>query len=250
MSVRKGSAKGILVQEFSASFAAARRTRAQVLGVVLCGVFLFLAAGLSSDVEAAPARSSNARRVYRWVDTDGKVRYSDRIPPDQVDLGRTELAPMSGMVQREIPRAKTAEQLAREAAEEQERRRQELLERAQKEEERRLLRRYRDIDAIDRDMNTQVERVDAEIKTIEARIATIRTSITDLRKRAADLERKQSTPPLDLYSRMDSLEKEVVEQEAIIVLKQGERREVEAQFADFREQFAKIMGLSSSGTTP
>ena len=30
--------------------------------------------------------------LYRWVDQDGKVHYTDSIPPDQVQSGHTELS--------------------------------------------------------------------------------------------------------------------------------------------------------------
>lgn len=205
------------------------------LSAMLCVVPFAIGFMMPTLAQAAP-------RVYRWVDTDGNVRYSDRIPPDQSELGHSQIAPKTGIVEKEIPRAKTAEAQSREMAEEQERRRQEAIERAQREEERRLLRRYRDIDAIEQDQQVNLDKIDKEIEEVEMRVAGIQTSVTDLKKRAATLERQQSSPPTDLYARLDGLEQEIEEQEKLIASKQEEKKAVKEQFAQFREQFVKIMG--------
>ena len=38
--------------------------------------------------------------VYRWVDKDGKVQFSDALPPEAVDQARTEINATSGMATR------------------------------------------------------------------------------------------------------------------------------------------------------
>ena len=52
-------------------------------------------------------------QLYRWVDEQGNVNYTDKIPASQAEKGHIELSD-DGMRVRTIPPAKTAEQIQRE----------------------------------------------------------------------------------------------------------------------------------------
>lgn len=69
-----------------------------------------LAAALFAAASAAlaQARDATERTLYRWVDSSGKVHYTDALPADVVDKARAELSARTGLVQREIGRALTA----------------------------------------------------------------------------------------------------------------------------------------------
>ena len=56
-----------------------------------------------------------AAKMYRWVDEEGNTHYTDTIPPSQVERGHQELS-KDGVKTREVPRAKTKEELEREQA--------------------------------------------------------------------------------------------------------------------------------------
>lgn len=59
----------------------------------------------------APA-SADAQKLYRWVDQDGKVHYSDSLPAEEIDRARRELSLKTGSATGEVERALTAEQRA------------------------------------------------------------------------------------------------------------------------------------------
>ena len=52
-------------------------------------------------------------QLYRWVDEQGNVNYTDKIPASQAEKGHVELSE-DGMRVRTIPPAKTAEEIQRE----------------------------------------------------------------------------------------------------------------------------------------
>jgi hemoglobin-like flavoprotein len=58
-----------------------------------------------------------AQKLYRWVDAEGNVRYTDSLPPEAVDQARRELSKASGNTTADISRAMTGEERARIQAE-------------------------------------------------------------------------------------------------------------------------------------
>ncbi|MFC4727391.1 DUF4124 domain-containing protein [Coralloluteibacterium thermophilus] len=68
-------------------------------------------------VALAAAGVAHAQKLYRWVDGDGQVRYSDHLPPEEVDRARREISFASGLVTGEVERALTPEERAEAEAE-------------------------------------------------------------------------------------------------------------------------------------
>ena len=59
----------------------------------------------SSDSAAGP-------KLYRWVSADGKVHYSDILPPEALTQAREELSKSNGMTLKQIDRSLTPEERA------------------------------------------------------------------------------------------------------------------------------------------
>lgn len=81
----------------------------------LLAIALLLAAGIAgAQEEKAPEK-----KIYRWVDKNGKVQISDQLPPDAVTQARKEYSANSGRLKNEV-NPLTAEQqvLADKAAQE------------------------------------------------------------------------------------------------------------------------------------
>lgn len=64
-------------------------------------------------VGASAAQAADGKRLYRWVDEQGNVHYSDRVPADQARPEKSILN-QRGMTVDRIEAAKTAEQIAEE----------------------------------------------------------------------------------------------------------------------------------------
>ena len=69
---------------------------------------------LAALIMSASAFPVDAGKLYKWVDENGNIRYSDQIPPNQVKRGHTELN-SQGVVMSTQEKAKTEAQLAAEA---------------------------------------------------------------------------------------------------------------------------------------
>lgn len=78
---------------------------------------MLLAAGIVAGQEKAPEK-----KIYRWVDKNGKIQISDQLPPEAVTQARKEYSANSGMLKKEVnPLTATqqaqADKAARERAE-------------------------------------------------------------------------------------------------------------------------------------
>lgn len=62
------------------------------------------------------AGAADAQKLYRWVDADGKVHYSDSLPPAEVDRARREFSLETGSPTGEVERALTDAERAQAAA--------------------------------------------------------------------------------------------------------------------------------------
>ncbi|MCB1629640.1 MAG: DUF4124 domain-containing protein, partial [Xanthomonadales bacterium] len=54
--------------------------------------------------------SVSAAKLYKWVDENGNVHYSDQVPPSQAKQARSELNEQ-GVAVKQVDRALTAEEL-------------------------------------------------------------------------------------------------------------------------------------------
>src|SRR5688572_29852781 len=65
---------------------------------------------LSALLAAGSADAQERKKLYRWVDKDGKVQFSDALPPDAVAQARTEINSVSGRATASVDRALTDEE--------------------------------------------------------------------------------------------------------------------------------------------
>jgi archaellum component FlaC len=186
--------------------------------------------------------NSYAKKLYRWVDPDGTVRYSDQVPPDQAGLGRSEMTP-TGYVEREVPKAKSAEEIARERALEQEKRRQSMIASSRKEEEKALLRRFQTLEALDQSLESQLSSIQQIIDQAQKQVSSIDKSLNELEKRAADMERRQSEPPREVYAQIDKRLEEKNSQQAVVLERQKQADTLKNEFADYRKRYIMLLGI-------
>lgn len=182
------------------------------------------------------AGSAQAEKLYRWVDEDGNVHYSDKIPPEAVDQERTQLNEQ-GVAVDQVDRALTAEELAAEAErkrieDEEQRRRAE-----QREADERIVRAFTGEDDIARLRDSKIEAIRRNIELTESTLDVQRKRMTSLRERAADYERAGEDVPANLVSEIDSLGKRIEEQRQFLNRRHEEMAQVQEDYMSQLEQF-------------
>jgi parvulin-like peptidyl-prolyl isomerase len=87
--------------------------------VLVLAVAVSLALSMPADAQKRPgARSATtAKKLYRWVDAEGKEHVSDTLPPEMVGQERQEISAASGRTTATVARELTPEEKAAYAAE-------------------------------------------------------------------------------------------------------------------------------------
>lgn len=198
---------------------------------------------------ALAVRLSEAQQLYRWVDDQGAVHYTDQVPPTQADKERARLSE-HGITVETQPAAPTAEE--RERARELER---ERAEQAQRQAERqvedtRLLQHYRTVEELElaRDGHLAATEAHIQAKRDQMRDET-RTLIAVYEERRA-LQADDQTVPLELMNKIEVSLTNLRIGYAAIVEDEYRKESIKDEFADTIARFRQLKRLPASDDAP
>lgn len=177
--------------------------------------------------------SSDAKKMYKWVDENGKVYYSDKVPPDQVDHARERISE-TGVIKEKVKRALTDEEKIALAAEIEKKKELELQAKmaAEKEafEKNKILMSYSSADQIIRLKNERVNALNRNIETAKENLAIQEKNEKDLMKRAADKERNGEVVSETFLSQINQVKDQIAYQKQFIIDKTAEIATTEAKY--------------------
>lgn len=191
----------------------------------------------------AGAGATAQAKLYRWVDEEGNVHYSDRVPPAAAEKERKVLDE-EGRTVEQHQRAKTKEEL-----EEERQRREKVIEEARKREERArqdraLLQTFTTVEDLEHVRDDRAEAISAQIAIIEDKLERLRRTRTSLAARAAKLtEGGQAMASDDLNQRMQRNEAEIRRNEAYL---KSRRAELQALIDKFNADIARFKELKKT----
>lgn len=140
------------------------------------------------------AALAEAQTVYKWVDENGDVHYSQTLPPERSQDAHDRLA-ADGTVAERIDRVRTAEERA--ALEAERARQREAAEQARLEaqQDRLFLAAFPTEADIRRAIESRREHVEAERRSVKSLVDQARTHFAGALERAAELERAGQSVP-------------------------------------------------------
>lgn len=195
----------------------------------------------------ADAQKPPQKKLYRWVDKDGKVQFSDALPPEAVDQARTEFNANSGSTTAQVDRALTEEErIAKAEADRLQAIAEKEAEQARKTEAA-MIASFQNEDELKRSFNNRIDLVKQTLEAIEAGIASQRASLASLLADAAENELAGKATPAKKATDIRNLHDEMTRQQQMLVLKQGELVELDEELARLVERFREIKG---SGAAP
>lgn len=186
---------------------------------------------------------SGQARIKCWTNKEGVRECGETVPPEYSQKKYQELNER-GMVVKENERAKTEEELkeeARQAAIEAEKRRQQE---EQAKQDRILLFTYSKVSDIELARDDQLAAIEANIKVTEKRNEKIQE---DLDKRTADaaaVERAGKKPNEALLKDIESLKRQIRNNERYIEKRREEMQEIEEEYAVKIKRFKELKGES------
>jgi len=173
------------------------------------------------------AATADAGKLYKWVDENGNVTYSDQVPPDQVQHAREELN-KDGITVKEVTQALSAEEQAAVYRAEEEARLVALSAEEARRRDKALLDSYAGEGDLTRAYSQRVDLLEQTIEAREVEIGLREKGMIKLVAQAAETERAGRAVP-----------------EALKQLIDGERQEIDRQLAFVEEK--KVELIQSKG---
>jgi hypothetical protein len=174
---------------------------------------------------------SHAQPLYRWVDSQGRVHYSDQLPPEAVPSAHSKID-KQGIVTEQVERAKTAEELAAERA-------AAKLKAEQERQDKLLLSKYKSLQDIIDAKNSRLKMLDARIDYFLIKEAEIQRDSEATLAEIRRYSQQNRAVPAALSQRMDVIWQQHDEyKKSLNVLRQERQEAIEkfdAEIKRFRE---------------
>jgi Domain of unknown function (DUF4124) len=189
-----------------------------------------------------------AGRLYRWVDGQGNVHFSDKIPPSEVEHGRQVLN-QEGLVTHTIERAKTSEELAKELEMERLRAEQRRVLATQEAADRVLLRTFRSEDDMLLARDGKLQALEVGIRVAQGNIRRYQARLAGLQHRAATLERSGKSVPSPLLAQIQYTLSQINESYLIIHQKEQQQQGIRNAFAQDIKRFRELRKITAPPPT-
>ena len=204
----------------------------QLLSTLLI-VFTLSGLTLSASVQA---------RMKCWTNNEGIKECGDTVPPEFAQKGHQELG-KGGIVREETERAKTPEEI-----EEAERLAKIEAEKQKQEDEKKkldqiLLQTFSTVGDIERARDERVTALEASIKLTQARSEKIQLDLDKRIQSAANEERSGNTPSEALLKDIESLKRQLKNNESFISDKRAEQEAIKKSHAEDIARFKKLKGI-------
>lgn len=180
---------------------------------------------------------ASAKKMYRWVDENGNVYFSDQVPPEQAKHKRETLSEKARVVD-VLEKAKTPEQIEQQKRLDALRKEQEKIVAQQASNDKVLLSTFRSLDDMNNAMENKLAGLDATQKVIEGNIERYEQQLQQQQKQAADYERNASKVPdkllADIAASKQQIEATRQELDRHRLKRQATEKEFKADMARFQ----------------
>ncbi|MBU0500110.1 MAG: DUF4124 domain-containing protein [Gammaproteobacteria bacterium] len=183
-----------------------------------------------------------AAKLYRWVDDQGKVFYSDKVPPSEVQH-KLDTLNQQGVVVERTEAAKTKEELAREAELEKRRLEQQHLIEEQKKADRVLLRTFRAEDDIFMARNGKLASIDAKIQIVRGNIRRQKIRLAELQFAAASMERAGQAVSSNQLQEIENIRNQINNDYQGIISQEELKQQIREKYASDLARFRELRNL-------
>lgn len=170
-----------------------------------------------------------AQKLYRWVDAEGKVHYTDTLPPEAVDQARDEIS-RSGTTVNRVERALTAEERAAQEAEAAENARLAAIKAEQDKMDAALTGSYATEADLARAYRERFDLLDQSLEAARVGIRSQERSLEEQLAHAAALERGGKPVPATVQSSIAAARKQVEDQREYLRRRETELQNLQAEY--------------------
>lgn len=192
--------------------------------------------------------SAWAAKIVKWVDDRGVTHYGTAVPPEYVQKGHEELNER-GIRIKQVDRAPTPQEIARQRELEVLRREQERIITEQRARDQVLLNMFRSEDDLIMVRDGKLAQIDGQIRLKMARIEQLKKRLSKWQADAAARERRGQKPTTKQLEHLNNLQSQLENTYASIVEKEADKKRIAAKYEYQLERFRQLKrGFRASST--
>jgi Domain of unknown function (DUF4124) len=211
---------------------------------------LALMASLASGTLMAQQKPEPAKKLYRWVDKNGKTQVSDTLPPELAGQARKELSAKSGAATKSVDRALTEEERAVQNLKDQQQAAADKVLAEQKRLEEAMLVNYESEDEVKRVYKERLDLLQQTIESTDISIKSIRGSLAGMLSQASESELKKRSVDDEKIKKMQSLHEELLKQQASQVGRKTDIKAMQAEFEKVLARYRDLRGAADAAANP
>ena len=189
--------------------------------------------------------TAHAKKMYRWVDENGKVFFSDLVPPDQVQHKR-ETMNENARVLDVVEKAKTKQEIEQQKRLDALRREQDKIIAKQAASDKVLLSTYRSVEDMYRSLDNKLALMEGEKNMLEGNKQRLEQQLLQQQLQAANHERNAQKVPEKLLSDIAATRQQIVQNIQELARHESTRQAVDKEF---RADIARFEFLTQSYNT-
>jgi hypothetical protein len=178
--------------------------------------------------------------MYKWTDKNGKVFFSDQVPPDKVELEHAELD-KNAQVVKVAKKARNKAELEIEKRMEQVKKEQEEKLAKQKSRDKKLLSSFIDLAAMNASHTAKIKAMEGQERELRENIKNLEKELAAKQKEAVSYERKGTKSPVQVLNQIEDKQKKIAQTQQDIKQLQLKKAAYEKEFAIDRAQFAILI---------
>ena len=186
-----------------------------------------------------------AAKLYKWVDKDGNVHYTNHPPPEAAKEER-QVLDERGIAVETLARQKTQEEIAAEEKAAREQRAAQLeRERLQRESDMRdrmLITSYARVADMEEARDGRSAAIEAQINVASGVIGSLEARVVDLENRVKRIRDSGRTVPEATQAQLDEARKELLDNQKFLLARREEQELIRRQFADDIARFKELSG--------
>jgi hypothetical protein len=198
---------------------------------------------------ALSAMQAEAGKIYRWVDEQGNVHLSDKVPTEHSRNARSELSESGREVER-LQAAKTEEEIAKEKELEKLRAEQQRLIEIQRAKDLVLLRTFRTEDDLLMARNGKLTAIDSNIQVIRSNIRRMKNRLAEMQQSAAAMERQGQPLSENLLKDIEYTRTQLKDSYNTIIQKEQEKEVIRNIAAKDLARFRSLKNLHDENADP
>lgn len=197
---------------------------------------------LAAFVLCAAGGIAEAGKVYKWVDKNGQVHYTNTPPPEVAQQDRTVLDE-HGNVTEQLRGAKTPEEIEAERLRQAELAAQEKLAKERAAKDNMLLQTYTSVEEMELARDGRIAALDAQVKVVSGAIGSLEMQLAKLSQQAETVRQNGNPVPEKLQQDMKDTEAELLDNQKFLMARKEEQDQIRANFAADIARFKELKGI-------